>query len=570
MQETIIETKECKKCWISFDITDKDMEFYKKVSPIIQDKIYQIPTPTLCPTCRQQRRVAWRNERNFFRRKCDLTWKSIISIYSPDKPYKVYEHNKWRTDECNNIDYGQDFDFSKPFFQQYNELLQKVPRQNLYIQNVENSDYSNGESDIKNCYLTIWWHWNENCMYGTYYIKSTNCIDNYWLFDSENSMENVISYNLYKCFYLQYSKDCNNCKFGIKLEWCQDCLWCIGLQNAKYCIFNKQYSKEEYFQKLEELELSNSNNLEKFKKEFKKFAKKQPQQALNIINSENCVWNDIFNSKNCYDSFSLEDCEDAKYCFILWIAKDNMDVTSAGVIDFSYEMTSWGMKSYHCLFSMYSYECRDIIYSDNCHYSQNLFGCIWLRQKKYCILNKQYTQEEYEKLVPQIIEHMKTTWEWGEFFPASISPFGYNESVANDHTPLNKKEAIKQGFKWQENEYPINVPEWMARIEAKDLPEVKDLNDKLEKKIINTAIICKISWKPYRITKQELEFYKKHNIPLPRKHQDVRHMDRIKLINQMTLCDSKCKKCWTKIKTSCNAIETKTIYCENCYNKEIY
>ncbi len=37
---------------------------------------------------------------------------------------------------------------------------------------------------------------------------------------------------------------------------------------------------------------------------------------------------------------------------------------------------------------------------------QNCFGCISLRNASYCILNKQYTKEEYEALVPQIIEHM--------------------------------------------------------------------------------------------------------------------------------------------------------------------
>ena len=33
MQEKIIETKTCKQCDKDFDITDRDLEFYKKVSP---------------------------------------------------------------------------------------------------------------------------------------------------------------------------------------------------------------------------------------------------------------------------------------------------------------------------------------------------------------------------------------------------------------------------------------------------------------------------------------------------------------------------------------------------------
>jgi hypothetical protein len=32
--EKIIETKTCRHCGTSFDITDKDLEFYEKVSPV--------------------------------------------------------------------------------------------------------------------------------------------------------------------------------------------------------------------------------------------------------------------------------------------------------------------------------------------------------------------------------------------------------------------------------------------------------------------------------------------------------------------------------------------------------
>jgi len=64
-----------------------------------------------------------------------------------------------------------------------------------------------------------------------------------------------------------------------------------------------------------------------------------------------------------------------------------------------------------------------------------------LNTAKYCILNKQYTKEEYEKLMPKIIEYMEKTEEWGEFFPASLSPFGYNETIAMEYFPLTREEV---------------------------------------------------------------------------------------------------------------------------------
>lgn len=93
--ETVVEEKSCKSCGVSFVVTDRDLEFYDKVSPVFAGRKESIPTPTLCPDCRQRRRLAFRNERKLYRRKCDLTGKDIVSVYSPDKPYKVYGQSVW-------------------------------------------------------------------------------------------------------------------------------------------------------------------------------------------------------------------------------------------------------------------------------------------------------------------------------------------------------------------------------------------------------------------------------------------------------------------------------------------
>jgi len=65
--------KTCKKCSTHFEITSSDLEFYKKISPKFDGKVFEIPTPTLCPECRQQRRLSFRNERNLYKRDCDAT-----------------------------------------------------------------------------------------------------------------------------------------------------------------------------------------------------------------------------------------------------------------------------------------------------------------------------------------------------------------------------------------------------------------------------------------------------------------------------------------------------------------
>jgi len=463
------------------------------------------------------------------------------------------------------MNYWLEFDFTKTFFSQFDDLLIKVPRINLYLQKEENSPYSNFESEIKDCYLTVWWHWNENNIYVTYWMKSKNSVDNYWLFDSNASYENIICYSLYNCFYLQYSSFCEKCYFWFDLKSCKNCFWCVWLRNKEYFLFNKKYTKEEYFEKIKSYDFSNFANIKKIKREFEKIYFDTPHLNLNIWNSENCLWNDIFNSKNCINSFSLEEAENCNYSLIVWIAKDCMDCSSTWIIEKSYECSSWWMHAYANLFTQFSYDCTNVIYCDNCHYSSNLFWCVWLKNKNYCILNKQYTKEEYENLVPKIIEAMKKTWEWWEFFPSKISPFWYNETSAIDYYSLSKKEALNKWFNWLEYEPPF--PKVKKIIPASKLPNyVKDIPDD----ILNWAIECEITKKPFRIIKQELDFYRKHNLPIPRRHPDQRHLDRMALINNNKLYSAICDKCWVKIKTIYTPKGKEIIYCEECYNNEVY
>ena len=83
--EQIVENKTCQKCNNTFQITDKDLEFYNKISPTFEGHKYSIPTPGLCPDCRSQRRMSWSNQMNLYKRKCDLTGKDIVSNVSEDK-----------------------------------------------------------------------------------------------------------------------------------------------------------------------------------------------------------------------------------------------------------------------------------------------------------------------------------------------------------------------------------------------------------------------------------------------------------------------------------------------------
>jgi len=153
--EKIIETKKCLLTGKEFFVTDKDIEILHKISPTFDGKIYELPTPTLCPEERQRRRLSWRNERKMYKRRCDLSGKEIIAVYSPEKPYPVYDQAIWWGDSWDATQYGRAFDFERTFFDQYADLLAVAPKLSIYNVKCINSDYTNFTLTSKNCYLSV-------------------------------------------------------------------------------------------------------------------------------------------------------------------------------------------------------------------------------------------------------------------------------------------------------------------------------------------------------------------------------------------------------------------------------
>ena len=563
----VIQTKQCKHCWASFDIIDKDLEFYDKISPTFGWKKYKIPSPTLCPDCRHQRRLSFRNERNLYKNTCGKTGKQVISSISPDKEYTIFHQEEWWKDNRNPLDYGIDIDLNKSFFEQFDALLKKVPRPALNVINNENSPYINQCGYTKDSYLCFDCDYSQNCLYSSDITNSEYMVDVLFADVSQIAYESANIQNCYKVFYSFQCKDSNNLYFCYNLTGCNNCFWSVNLRNRSYCFFNQQLSKEEYEEKTWMIQSRSYNDICYIRQRFSEHKVKFFHKNLEIAESENVSGDYIKSSKNAHMCFEAFDSEDVAYCGGIGHLKDTYDFDigwyeSARCL----ECISSGDKNYNDLFGMnHRGNDSNIIYSDILVNCKNCFGCIWLRGKEFCILNKQYTKNEYETLVSKIIEKMQADGERWEFFHPQISSFGYNETVAMEHSPLSKEEALRQWFK--RSDYKAPIPQVEKTLNADELPEtIIDVTDD----ILQQAIICEVSGKPFRIIKQELEFYRKYNLPLPHKHPDVRHIERFNLRNPRKLWYRKCAKCWIGMETTYAPERPEIVYCETCYNKEIY
>ena len=565
-----MENKKCKQCGQEFTVENADLEFYKKVSPEIDGEVLEIPAPTLCPDCRIQRRFAFRNERKLYSNECQSCQKSIVTIYAPNSPYKPYCMDCWYSDKWDGSTFAMDYDPSRSFLKQFKELMLKVPRLAVMSPNNENSEYINGATGNKDCYLIFVSDHNENSAYSE---KILNCMD---VLDSTDCERCEYCYSLNGCTGCSRSQflidchDTNDSRFCFDCRGCNDCFLCAGLRQKQFCIENQQYSKEEYEKKVTELFDHSQKSVDANWEKLLKLKAQHPHLFMHGNKNENSSGDYIYNCKDSHDCFESHYLENSKFSIAGNHAKDIYDcyvpVDETELVLESVSMSNLVSSAF--TFACYN-GCHNIYYSEYMNGCRNCFGCSGLSKKEFCILNKQYTEEEYNKLVPEIVASMRKNGEWGEYFPISLSPYGYNETAAHEYYPLTEKEAAALGASWQDEDFAPNYSGEFYE-PKEDIREYIGSEGEVTK-LLNSAIKCKISGRPFKVTKQEVAFYLKNLVPIPTKHYDVRYAERLALRNPRKTYHRKCMNdgCVNGFDTTYAPDCPAKVFCRSCYEKTV-
>ncbi len=606
------ETKICQNCKSEFVIEPDDFQFYKRMS---------VPAPTWCPECRAVRRLIFWNEHNLFRNKDSLTGKGLFSGWPEEAPLKIYEHDYWWSDKWNPLDYGRDYDFSRPFFEQFKELYYSVPWPSRSIRGLINSDYSDKASYLKNCYLCFNAGNGEDCAYGVAFVGMRSSFDFYCTLSSELCYELYRVNNCYQVFFSEEAADCLNSWFLVDCTDCQNCFGCVSLSHKKYHIFNTPYTKEDHEKKLKEFNLGSYQSLLKIKKEFEEFRLHFPVKYIH--STPDCVnisGDYVYWSKNARHCYEVGGVENSKFIHnTSQYVKDSYDYSNWGEnVELIYESVNCGDSCHNLKFCFDCWPaCRDLEYSVNCHSSSDLFGCVGLKKQQYCILNKEYSKDEYFSLREKIVRHMdempyisrvtsnpagkqasngagkgqetrEIVYKYGEFFPPEFSPLAYNETKAQDYYPLSRAAAEARGYFWRE---PKKREFWIA-VPAVDLPDhIKDADESLLAKTIG----CLRCGGAFRFIRNEFDFYKRFGLPLPRLCPSCRYAERLKNRNPMKLQKRKCmctglqsaksqtqivyenttrhfhgaEPCPNEFETAYAPERPEIVYCEECYNQEV-
>jgi len=356
-----------------------------------------------------------------------------------------------------------------------------------------------------------------------------------------------------------------------------------NLRNKQYVFRNEQYSKEEYEKLIKEKNLGSYKIFEELIKEFDNLTQTSIHKYADIIKSTNATGHALANVKNAHSCFEAYDMENVKWTSRCFAIKDSYDVNNTGLgSELCYEYTSGGTTMSKVLFSLALLSASsELYYSGWCGGSSNLFGCFGIRNKQYCILNKQYTKEEYEEILPKIIEHMNSMpyvgangriYKFGEFFPFELSPFAYNESDAQELSPLSEEEIKNKRYNFREAE----EKKYEITKSSEDIPDlIEDVEDEILKEIISCPHKGECLHQcttAFRITEEELKFYKTHNLPLPRFCPNCRHYKRLEYRNPWKLWHRKCMKeeCYNEFETSYAPERPEIVYCEKCYQQEVY
>ena len=558
-------TREClwkgkhEHCEGEFEIQEGDIEFLRML---------RVPPPNYCPTCRRMRRLVHMNLTRLFKRSCNAPEHSetMISIIPSECPFPVYDYQYFISDAFDPFSFGRTYAGGSPMEELFN--LRKVFPMPSFLNrdpSCINSDYSNGGRDLKNGYFVMGCYRAEDVWYSHLIIGSKMVMDSRAIQNSEFVYKSVFSEHLFKCSYAYFSNSCTDSMFLFDCRNCQDCFGCVNLRNAKYCVFNQQLTKEGYMAFLASISPLSRSMLSECENKFWELVKAEPMNASRNMGSTGVSGVNIKRCQDLFDAIDSENTQHVRHVDSVNDHKDSMDVLfSGGNSSMIYGTTNIGSSSGGVRFSVSSKFCTNSEFVFNSKNISNCFMCFGLQNKSYCILNKQYTEEEYYPLVDALKSEMLRRGEYGDGLGMEFSAQAYNFSIGNVSFPLSG-DTIRTLGGYTGEEPETNVGD-MGVMQPEDVPETID---EVSDALIAKAMICKETGRPFRVIQSELDFYRRMKLPLPTVHPTVRMESSFHMATMAKKHTVNCASCQRSIDSMFPKESGFILYCETCYQKEI-
>ena len=523
---------------------------------------WNVPPSKLHPFTRMKLLASWGAGVDLWYKPHMLTGKPILTCSHPDVPGAVItDAEYWQKDWGE--EHSMDVNPSLSFFNQMQELNQKVPRAAFDSDTSENC-VGGGYSHSVNTLM----------LFGTYeakdsfYVFRNKTVDR--VFDAvcleqcQDSFSCAMSVRLNKCIQCFDSLDCINCQFCFDVRNCEHCFCSTNLRRRKYVFMNEQLSQEDYEKRMSEINLSCTSEFDAWREKFIEILRTDtvfPEHSnINVQNTNGEYIIDGLNASG-YFMTGAKDVRDGWFIF----GGENMEscVIAASAQDCYYSCVSTRSRDLKFSFVVYdSQSCEFSIKLNNC---ENCFGCIGLKRKKFHIFNKPYSEEDYWRWVDEIKCAMLDRGEYGDFMPTWLSPWPAQMSFASVAAPLTDDELKNlntpsydpvQGMRF--------APE--TSVPMKDVVEVPDCISGVGEEWTRVQFEDKEEQRRYNVSARELKVRKEKGYPFPRRHYRARLIELFRQINSPERENVACAKCGKEIEVAVHRMfPNRRVYCYDDY-----
>lgn len=600
----VVSMHECVYCSEQYPLYDLEKQQYDKQWFIYSDH---------CALCNFKLLNTYLNDKHLYSRKDSQTGKNIISLYSEAYKWKVIDAHAYKKLISDDIWLKFGKETSDNMFWDFISLMELFPKPSrLIYPQMENAEYASHAGRGKNFYLS--------------YCVFTECEDIYYSQTILDYSKNVISsysvswgqyiYNscvIIKSFNIMHSYNCvnsSNIYFSHDMNNCKECIFSCNQVNQSYIIFNKQYEEVNYEKNKKEIldQLKDSKSFDFLVQKYSDFLNQNYiSESVNTNNCEGVNGEKTFFSKNSVNTFGCNSVENTINCGVWWDGINDSCINVINAIETWWDVdtiiwtvTVW-MSTSNIFYSYAIVEaCSHIYYSIDLETCEECLFCIWLKSKKYCILNKQYSKWEYFERKEKIINQLQAENKWWKSLDFWMLWFPYNDTLAYDYFWIQKiihkdwtKKIIDKNAKWivtllgtdfitdaildlwgkekinitwRTCNKEINIPDNFETIHASELISI----DEVGEDILNKVIICEESGRPFRIMPDELKFYKKHWLALPRIHHELRMEKHLNNRSHWELYVDSCDKCDSQMLTVYKSKPKFKVYCPDCYKKFMY
>jgi hypothetical protein len=546
----------CKLTGEKWNLQPQEIDLYRK---------YNVPPVDVSPNTQWKWMGYYDCGFQFWWNKHAETGKPVLSFHHPASGVRVLPDKEWHEKDFSAI--TEPYDANRPFFDQLRALELKVPLLATFSRVEPENSITLFSFGDRNSYFTFACK-SERTFFasGAFDVRDSSLL---WLgMNISESHATQHSHRLHRCKYIRESLDCIDSAFLFDCRNCQNCFGATNKRNRQYVFMNEQLSKEEYERRVASIDLGRRSVLEEWQRTFDDLLLSQGVFPENFnVNCQDSTGEYLVNAVRCTECFDSNGAPtDNWHCgWMYGSSQGNMH--GWGVVDNQecYQTVSCP-NSNRTKFSYRSFRLDNCEYCMMCSDLQDCFGCIGLKKKRFCILNAQYTEEEYWKTLDEIKCRLLDTGEYGHYLPVTLSSTYVPESGAVSYAGATPEELKQIGGNLFEPTADGATGAERITTTPRNASDVPDSIDDVTDEWAGVPIFDPEAKRTFSFLKPVLDHYRALRIAPPTRHF-VQRFNSFSLLGQVAAFETRsCDSCKKSITVAQNrSYPNRRILCNVCY-----